>query len=214
MNDFEKMRKGLFYNPEGESIYKAHEKGLSLQQAINRLPWKAKRRRAAYMRKLISQSKGDIAFYPPFHCEYGCNIVTGKNFFMNFNCTILDVATVTIGDNVMFGANVTIATPVHPLIAEERQIREYPDGYHDIEYARPVVIEDGVWLASNVTVAGGVTIGSGSVIAAGSVVTRNVPSGVLAGGIPCRVIRPITEEDRMDPWNTYLAEKTPTRGGK
>lgn len=116
---------------------------------------------------------------------------------MNFDCQLLDVAPIEIGDNVMFGPRVVVATPCHPLIAEERISHVYEDGEHDWEYAKPVKIGNNVWVASCVTICGGVTIGDDTVIAAGSVVTRDIPSGVLAGGVPCKVIRPITDNDRM-----------------
>ena len=103
----------------------------------------------------------------------------------------------TIGDNVMFGPNVTIATPVHPLVADERVIQQFPDGVYDLEYAKPITICDGVWLASGVIVNGGVTIGKNSVIGSGSVVTRDIPEGVVAVGNPCKVLRKITDADRM-----------------
>jgi len=214
MNDYEKMVSGKFYNPEGESIVKIHEKGLCLQQQINLLPMKKVKKRQALMRKLIPNSDGDIAFFPPFHCEYGCNIKVGKNLFMNFDCVILDVAKVEIGDNVMLGSRVMLATPVHPLVAQERRIQNYPDGYHDIEYAKPITIGNDVWIASNVTVCGGVKIGDGSVIGAGSVVTKDIPSGVFAAGVPCKVIREITDADKMDPWDSYNKNIEPKRKGQ
>ena len=96
------------------------------------------------------------------------------------------------------GPNVSLLTPMHPFRFQERNIYKREDGvYTDQEYAKPITIGDNCWLAGNVTVCGGVTIGSGSVIGAGSVVTRDIPSGVLAAGNPCRVIREITEEDRL-----------------
>lgn len=116
---------------------------------------------------------------------------------MNFDCQLLDVAPIKIGDNVMFGPRVTVATPMHPFVAEERAISVYEDGEHDWEYAKPVTIGNDVWIASSATVCGGVTIGDGSIIAAGSVVTRDIPAGVLAAGVPCKPIRPITDEDRV-----------------
>ena len=116
----------------------------------------------------------------------------------NFNFTVLDCAPVTIGDDVFFGPNVCIATAVHPLIAVERNMYETEHGMlTDREYAKPIVIQSGCWIASNVVVCGGVTIGQGSVIGAGSVVTRDIPEGVFAAGNPCRVIRKITEQDSV-----------------
>ena len=105
---------------------------------------------------------------------------------------------VVIGDDVFIGPNVTLAPPVHPLLNEERRSRYKEDGTkYDLEYAKPITIEDGCWLASGVTVCGGVTIGENSVIGAGSVVTKDIPANVFAAGNPCRVIREITPEDSV-----------------
>lgn len=104
----------------------------------------------------------------------------------------------TIGDNVMLGPNVTLATPLHALRYQQRNLRTRADGSQfDLEYGKPLTIEDNCWLASNVTVTGGVTIGEGSVIGAGSIVTRDIPAHSLAVGNPCRVIRPITPDDTL-----------------
>ena len=117
---------------------------------------------------------------------------------VNFNFTCLDVCEIHIGDNVMIGPNVTLATPMHPLLPEERNVRKREDGsFYNLEYAKPITIKDNCWLASNVVVCGGVTIGEGCVIGAGSVVTRDIPPYSLAAGNPCRVIRKITEKDHM-----------------
>lgn len=135
----------------------------------------------------------------PIYFDYGCNTTFGKFSGANFNFTCLDVCPVTIGDNVMIGPNVTLATPMHPLLPDERNIRQREDGsVYNLEYAKPIVIENDCWLASNVIVCGGVTIGEGSVIGAGSVVTRDIPPHSLAAGNPCKVIRKITEMDRIE----------------
>ena len=111
---------------------------------------------------------------------------------------MLDSCPVTIGNDVFFGPNCSILTPIHPFLAEERKIRFKPDGTpYDLEYAAPITVKDGCWIAGNVTICGGVTIGEGSVIGAGSVVTRDIPAGVFAAGDPCRVIRKITEGDTI-----------------
>jgi len=144
-----------------------------------------------------------------FRCEYGFNISFGKDLFVNFDCIFMDVAPIKIGDGVMFGPRVTIATPMHPLVADERIIQQYPDGYHDIEYAKPVTIGNDVWIASNVTICGGVTIGDGAIIAAGSVVTRDIPPHCLAGGVPCKVIRYVDDNDRLNVWYTYMKDENP-----
>lgn len=128
---------------------------------------------------------------------------------MNYNCTLLDISPITLEDGVWLGANVTIATPCHPFLADERINQNYPDGYHDLEYSKPVTIKKNAWIASNVTICGGVTIGENTVIGAGSVVTRDIPANCIAVGTPAKVLRYLDEEDRMDVWKTYIQEKTP-----
>lgn len=133
--------------------------------------------------------KSENAFInPPFYCDYGSHIEAGKNFFANYNCTIIDVARVTIGDNCMLAPNVAIYTAGHPV---------HPDSRNSLyEYGKAVTIGDNVWLGGNAVICPGVTIGSNVVIGAGSVVTRDIPDWCVAAGNPCRVIRRITEADR------------------
>lgn len=123
----------------------------------------------------------DVHIEPPFFCDYGTNISLGKKVFMNFNCIILDVAPVTIGNFVLFGPAVQIYTALHPVHAAERRV--------GLESGSPVVIGDDVWIGGGAIVCPGVSIGARSVIGAGSVVTRDIPEDVLAAGNPCRVIR-------------------------
>lgn len=133
--------------------------------------------------------KSDGAFInPPFYCDYGSHIEVGKNFFANYNCTVIDVAKVIIGDNCQMAPNVAIYTAGHPI---------YPDTRNSAyEYGKEIVIGDNVWLGGNTVVCPGVRIGSNTVIGAGSVVTRDIPEWCVAAGNPCRVIRKITEQDR------------------
>ena len=125
---------------------------------------------------------------PPFYCDYGTHIEAGKNLFVNYNCTIIDVAKVTIGDNCQLAPNVAIYTAGHPVYPVTRN-----SGY---EYGKAVTIGDNVWIGGNSVICPGVTIASHTVIGAGSVVTRDIPAWSVAAGNPCRVIRAITEEDR------------------
>mgnify|MGYP000565145179 CR=1 FL=1 len=125
---------------------------------------------------------------PPFYCDYGTHIEAGKNLFVNYNCTIIDVAKVTIGDNCQLAPNVAIYTAGHPVYPVTRN-----SGY---EYGKAVTIGDNVWIGGNSVICPGVTIASNTVIGAGSVVTRDIPAWSVAAGNPCRVIRAITEEDR------------------
>lgn len=138
--------------------------------------------------RIVSSSEENVSIMPPFYCDYGFHIHVGRGFFANYNCTILDVATVTIGENVLFAPNVSIYTAGHPVHPVSRQ-----SGY---EYGIPVTIGDNVWVGGNVVITPGVTIGDNVVIGAGSVVTKDIPANVVAAGNPCRVIRKITEEDK------------------
>lgn len=133
--------------------------------------------------------KSENAFInPPFYCDYGSHIEVGKNFFANYNCTIIDVAKVKIGDNCQFAPNVSIYTAGHPIHPFTRN-----SGY---EYGIEVTIGDNVWIGGNTVIVPGVHIGSNSVIGAGSVVTKDIPEWVVAAGNPCRVLKKITEEDK------------------
>lgn len=112
-------------------------------------------------------------------------------------------------DHRVSGVNVTLATPNHPFLAEERAFADYPDGCHELEYAQPITIGDHCWLCSGVTVCGGVTIGAGSIIAAGAVVTREIPPHSIVAGVPAQVLRQISESDRIHVWEKYIKNEPP-----
>ena len=133
--------------------------------------------------------KSDRAFVnPPFYCDYGTNIQVGKNFFANYNCMIIDVARVRIGDNCQMAHNVAIYTAGHPIHPVSRNSM--------YEYGKEVTIGDNVWIGGNTVICPGVHIGDNVVIGAGSVVTKDIPDWTVAAGNPCRVLRQITEDDR------------------
>lgn len=138
------------------------------------------------VKELLGKSEGAF-INPPFYCDYGKHIEVGKNFFANYNCTIIDVAKVVIGDNCQMAPNVSIYTAGHPVHPVARN-----SAY---EYGIEVTIEDNVWIGGNTVILPGVHIGSNTVIGAGSVVTHDIPDWVVAAGNPCKVIRKITEED-------------------
>ena len=138
--------------------------------------------------KEVIPNSQNIFVVPPFYCEYGTHISTGKSFFANYNCVMIDVAEIKIGDNCMFGPNVSLYTATHPIHPATRN-----SGY---EAGKSITIGDNVWIGGSVTIVPGVHIGSDVVIGAGSVVTSDIPDMVVAAGNPCKVIRIITEEDR------------------
>jgi maltose O-acetyltransferase len=153
-----------------------------LQRAFNAQPDSADRGRilAEWLGGLGPESE----IRPPFYCDYGYNITLGANVFLNFNCVVLDVLPVTIGDRVQIASAVQILGADHPLDAAERSSGR--------ERGRPITIEDDAWIGAGAILCPGVTIGARSVIGAGSVVTRDIPADVVAVGNPCRVIRDLS----------------------
>ena len=210
VSDWERMVAGKLYNSSSEDIAKQHEKGLSGCDKFNRIPVYRKKAKQKALERLIPSAKGKgLGVFAPFYCEYGVNIEMGKECFINYDCVFLDVAPITLGDGVWIGAKVTLATPNHPLLAEERLAAHYPDGYHDLEYSAPIKIEDGCWICSGAIICGGVTIEKNSVVAAGAVVTKDVPANSLVAGVPAKVIRCLDEDDRMNVWETYVKNAAP-----
>ena len=198
MREYEKMIRGELYNPADGELTAMRRRVRRLFYQYNNSEEDEQEKRQILLRRIFGGCGERIYCEPPVRFDYGVNTTVGEDFFSNFNLTVLDVAPVKIGKQCFIGPNVSIVTPVHPLLSCDRNMR--PDGKggaFDYEYARPITIEDNVWLASNVTVCGGVTIGHDTVIGAGSVVTKDIPAGVFAAGNPCRVIRPITEKDKM-----------------
>ena len=198
MTEKEKMLAGLLYDPSDPELGALLVKARKLARRYNQIDEDRSEEREAVLRELLPNTPFLPSLQAPVYFDYGCNTYFGRFSGANFNFTCLDVCPVHIGDSVFIGPNVTLATPMHPLLPEERNVRQRPDGsYYNLEYAKPIRIGDDCWLASNVVVCGGVTIGVGSVIGAGSVVTRDIPPHSLAVGNPCRVIRTLTDADRM-----------------
>lgn len=156
---------------------------------LNALPPSEQAAREALIREILGHVGASPTLHSPFHCDFGTQIEVGDHFVGNYNLTILDEAAVTIGDHVFIGPNVGIYTVTHALLPEQRNA--------GIMRSLPVRIGNNVWIGGNVTILQGVTIGDGAVIGAGSVVTRDIPAGVIAAGNPCRVLRPVTDKDRI-----------------
>lgn len=170
-----------------ENVFEEQKKTRCILQRLNTIDRSDFDGIAEIVKELLGKSDGAF-INPPFYCDYGKHIEVGKNFFANYNCTILDVAKVKIGDNCMLAPNVAIYTAGHPLHPDTRNTM--------FEYGIEVTIGDNVWIGGNAVICPGVKIGSNSVIGAGSVVTKDIPEWSVAAGNPCKVIRKITEADR------------------
>ena len=190
MTEKEKSHLGLLYdaaNKPGE-LLDERIRGKDLCYEYNHLRPSQMEERKKIIKELIGTIHGDFFIEQPFTCDYGYNIEIGENFYSNHNLIILDATKVTFGDNVFIAPSCGFYTAGHPLDVERRN--------SGLEYAYPITVGNNVWIGGNVIVMPGVNIGDGCVIGAGSVVTKDIPSGVLAYGNPCRVIRQITEEDK------------------
>ncbi|PWJ36056.1 sugar O-acetyltransferase [Sediminitomix flava] len=189
MTEKEKMLSGKPYKAFGDELFQERQFAKEIIYEFNNLPPKQVEKRNELIRKLLGSTQDTFFIEPPFRCDYGYNIEIGQNFYSNYNLTILDCAKVKIGNNVLLGPNVSLYAAGHPLHFEKRN-EEY-------EYAFPITIGDNVWIGGNVVVNANISIGENTVIGSGSVVTRDIPSNVLAAGNPCKVIREITEEDKL-----------------
>lgn len=145
--------------------------------------------RGKILKNLFEDENVNVCIEPPFHCDYGFNIHFGGFSFFNYNCSILDTSPVYIGENTFFAPGVCISCAGHAIHPEERMT---------LDTSKPIYIGKNVWIGANATILGGVHIGDGSVIGAGSVVARDIPENVIAVGVPCKVLREITDEDRIN----------------
>lgn len=188
MTEKEKMISGKPYEAFGEELFSERQRAKDMIFEYNNLSPNEIDKRNEIINKLFGKVSDNFFIEPPFRCDYGYNISIGKNFYSNYNCTILDCAKVTIGDNVMFAPNVSLFTAGHPVHFELRN--------SGIEYAFPITIGNNVWIGGGVIINPNITIGDNVVIGSGSVVTKNIPSDSIAVGNPCKVIRKITDEDK------------------
>ena len=183
-----RIRSGLVYDDLTAELVEAREKAVLLTNRYNASFGSPAAEREAILHDLLGKVGRRVHFEPTFRCEFGRNIVIGDDFYANFDCILLDGGGIEIGNAVLFGPRVGIYTSNHAIDAAERAAGACR--------ARPVRIGHRVWIGAGVHVNPGVTIGDDTVIGSGSVVTRDVPAGVIAAGVPCRVLRQITEADR------------------
>ncbi|WP_308285409.1 sugar O-acetyltransferase [Actinoplanes hulinensis] len=184
----EHILSGRMYNDLTPELIGARERAVLLTSEYNDSFGRPQAEREAVLRRLLRSVGRECHFEPTFRCEFGFNISVGDHFYANFDCVMLDGGGITIGDHVLFGPRVGIYTSNHAVDAAERAAGAC--------YAKPVVIGNNVWVGGGVTINQGVTIGDGAIIGSGSVVTKSVPPGVIAAGVPARVLREITGADK------------------
>lgn len=176
----EKMLLGEIYFANDKELIQERLKAKKLLHQLNVTEYLVSGKVRVILRELMPNAHKRLYIEPPFHCDYGYNIVSGENVYFNVNCVVLDSMKVTIGNNVFFGPGVHIYSATHPLVAIERRT---------VAFSKPVTIGDDCWIGGNAVICPGVSIGNGCVIGAGSVVTKNIPANSLAVGNPAKVIR-------------------------
>ena len=198
MTEEERIFKGMLFASEEPELIEKKLKAHRLSQEYSQSFEEETETRDRILHELLAEIGEGTFILGPIRFHYGCHTKIGAHCFMNFNFTVQDDALVTIGNNNNFGPNVTIVTPMHPMIAEERRGMICSDGVERfLCYAKPVTIGNDCWFGANVVVCPGVTIGDNCVIGAGSVVTRDIPTNSFAAGVPAKVIRMITEQDSV-----------------
>src|SRR5829696_4389982 len=184
----DKMLAGELYDALDPDLVSARYRVRDLCQKLNGSHDADENLRRDLCRQIFGKGGDTVWMQPPFYCDYGSNIELGERVFFNFNCIVLDVCRVRVGDYTLFGPGVQILTPMHPFDAELRR-RE--------EYGKPIDIGSDVWVGAGALILPGVRIGARAVIGAGSVVTRDIPAGMFAAGNPCRVVREIGESEGL-----------------
>jgi len=190
MTDWGKMQAGEIYDDFAKDLFNRRVVAKKLFREYNRLGDDEVEARQDIMLRLFKSVGKNVWIEPDFRCEFGKNITIGDDVYINFGCVILDCGQIRIGNNTLIGPNVGLFSGNHTIDAEERAAGGL--------VPKPITIGNRVWLCGNVTVTPGVSIGDDTIIGAGSVVTRDIPSGVIAAGNPCRVIRQITAADKTD----------------
>lgn len=189
MTEKELMLKGELYNPgEDEELASDFMRARRLTRIFNTMTEEQMEEREQIIKELFKSTGKNVHVEQSFHCDYGCHISVGENFYANYDCIMIDVCDITIGDNVLLAPRVGIYTAGHPIDAGVRN--------EALEFGKPITIGNNVWIGAGAIINPGVTIGDNVVIGAGSVVTKDIPEEVIAVGNPCKVLRKITDEDK------------------
>lgn len=192
MTEREKLEKGLWYDANYDTeLLEERANAEELYFYFNNTNPKDAAKKEEILKQLLPNKGENITILSPFYTDYGYNCFIGNETFINHNAYLMDCAPITIGKHCFIGPNCGMYTAIHPIVAKERN--------QGLEMAKPITIGDNVWIGGDVTILPGVTIGEGSVIGAKSLVTKDIPANVIAVGNPCRVVRPITDEDLIKP---------------
>lgn len=192
MTEREKLEKGLWYDANYDTeLLEERANAEELYFYFNNTNPKDAAKKEEILKQLLPHKGENITILSPFYTDYGYNCFIGNETFINHNAYLMDCAPITIGKHCFIGPNCGMYTAIHPIVAKERN--------QGLEMAKPITIGDNVWIGGDVTILPGVTIGEGSVIGAKSLVTKDIPANVIAVGNPCRVVRPITDEDLIKP---------------
>jgi maltose O-acetyltransferase len=201
MTEKERMLLGKLYKASDTELKKDRTNARKIVRLFNQTTEEQDEYRIELIKKLFEKTGENFYVEPPFHCDYGYNISIGEYFYANFDCIILDVCKVRIGDNVLFGPRVGIYTAGHPIDANIRTL---------FDFGKTVTIGSDVWVGGNVIINLGVNIGNNTIIGSGSVVTKDIPDNVIAAGNPCKILRKIDDADKKyweDKRKEYMESK-------
>lgn len=189
MNEREKMLKGLLYDANYDKELLAERKRAKhLCHAYNQCDPLQEEQKNVILKELLPHAKENLCIEAPFYCDYGSLLYIGHDVFINHNCVFLDGGTITLGNHVFIAPGCGFHTAYHPIHVQQR--------INGLEYAAPITIADHVWIGAGVQVLPGVTVGENSIIGAGSVVCKDIPANVVAAGVPCRILRELSEKEK------------------
>lgn len=181
------MISGKLYSAANTELRELAKRHRLLMESYNRTSRYDREELDKILKKMFKQVGENVKIVSPVYIDYGANTIIGHNFYANYDCIFLDVAAITIGNNVMLGPRVSLLTAEHPIDPTVRN--------NGLEFGRPIVIEDGVWIGGNATILSGVTIGENAIVAAGAIVTKDVAANTIVAGNPAKVIRQVSEAD-------------------
>lgn len=194
MTEREKQLAGQNYDGADSELKSMQYRAQELVKEFNFVPMQDEKRRKEIQAELFGRAGKNLRIYPPIHVDFGCNIFTGDNVFINQNCTFLDNNTITIGERVLIAPDVRIYAGVHPINGKERYIDQGNGNAYIVSSSKPVKIGDDVWIGGGSIILPGVTVGNNVVIGAGSVVTKDVPDNVVIGGNPAKIIKQLRQD--------------------